>query len=524
MSEKAAKSLEQVHSTSEPLEVSPTQDGKRHYVYHEDERKERFSQGSKAIAILSVVCAGAALVSDGYSNNVMTMLNKVYAFKYPKAYTGDMSASVSNASLVGTILGQFFVGFCCDLLSRRFCIIVGTVLIVLGFFLSAVAHGKTTQGMFWMIVVFRGVTGFGVGAEYPSSSLTASEAANEKIKRRSRAFILATNLPLSFGGPFASIVFLIVNKITKSHLNALWRTMFALGCFWPLIIFYFRIKMTDSVLFKKSAVRRPTPRFYWLSLKYYGLRLLGTCLCWFMYDFVAFSSGIYSSTIISAVVKNGGKGMAHQAYLEVLAEWQLLVGALALPGVFLGALVIDKLGRKYTMLIGFTGYIVIGLIVGCAFGPIKRKTAAFIVLYGLMASSGNFGPGNCLGLVSSESFATPIRGTFYGISAVIGKVGAVCGTKAFQKVLKIGTNSQSGVRWVFIIAACIGAAGVILTFLLIPNIRADDLLQEDIKFKNYLRNNDYHGQIGLTVEDDEQDLHSDETETDGDGEIQKLHM
>ena len=40
----------------------------------------------------------------------------------------------------------------------------------------------------------------------------------------------------------------------------------------------------------------------------------------------------------------------------------------------------------------------------------------------------NAGMGNVLGLVSSESFATPVRGTFYGISALVGKIGAVAGT------------------------------------------------------------------------------------------------
>lgn len=34
---------------------------------------------------------------------------------------------------------------------------------------------------------------------------------------------------------------------------------------------------------------------------------------------------------------------------------------------------------------------------------------------GLMLSSGNMGPGDMLGLTSSESYATPVRGTLYGV-------------------------------------------------------------------------------------------------------------
>ena len=89
------------------------------------------------------------------------------------------------------------------------------------------------------------------------------------------------------------------------------------------------------------------------------------------------------------------------------------------------------------MMIGFCGYIVFGLIVGCGYHQIKPITGLFIVFYGLMMSCGNFGPGNNMGLTSSESFATPIRGTAYGISAAIGKVGAVVGTKTFSPIQKI---------------------------------------------------------------------------------------
>ena len=38
------------------------------------------------------------------------------------------------------------------------------------------------------------------------------------------------------------------------------------------------------------------------------------------------------------------------------AEYQLLLGSIALPGVFLGAYLCDKLGRKQTMMLGFSGY------------------------------------------------------------------------------------------------------------------------------------------------------------------------
>jgi MFS family permease len=95
--------------------------------------------------------------------------------------------------------------------------------------------------MFWMMTVSRGIIGFGVGGmfihfcfqfpatdspkgEYPASSTSASEAANEHaLKNRGPIFILVTNLPLSFGTPLAVIVFLIVfSACHQSHFSTVW--------------------------------------------------------------------------------------------------------------------------------------------------------------------------------------------------------------------------------------------------------------------------------------------------------------
>lgn len=456
------------------------------FEYDADERRGRLTK-RRVADIFTIVCAGFALISDGYQNNVMTMVNTVFAKLYPKQYTTDMKTNVSNASLVGTIFGQVIIGVLSDRLNRKQSIVIATAFLVFGTILCAASHGKSVNGMFWMLIIFRGVTGFGIGAEYPSCSVSANEAANETVRRRGGVFCLVTNLPLSFGGPFALIIFLIVYQITGSS-NGLWRTMFAIGAFWPLSVFYFRYKMATSELFRKSAIRKNTP--YWLALKFYWKRLLGTCGCWFLYDFVTFPNGIFSGTIISSVLKGADK---HN--LEKIAEWNLLLGIIAIPGVLIGAYLCDKIGRRNTLAVGFSGYIVFGLIIGLSFSKIKNIVPLFIVFYGLMMSSGNLGPGDMMGLVSSESFATPIRGTCYGISAAIGKVGAVVGTKVFTPI-----QVHIGERWTFIIAAICGLLGVLTAILFIPQLDNEDLLEEDIKFKNYLVANGWKGTFGYEDE------------------------
>lgn len=86
---------------------------------------------------------------------------------------------------------------------------------------------------------------------------------------------------------------------------------------------------------------------------------------WFLYDIVAFSNGAFSATVISTVVKN--------PTLLRTGEYQLLLGAIALPGALLGAFAVKFMGTKYLLVGGFSGYIVIGLIVGLAWDKITHS-------------------------------------------------------------------------------------------------------------------------------------------------------
>lgn len=442
-------------------------------------RRQRLSD------MFTIFCAGAALISDGYQNNLMTMTNVLFGMEYSEAYTSTVSTRVSNALLVGEILGQVVVGLSCDYLGRKTAIIMTTLFIVVGGILATAAHGTTTDGMFWMLTVSRGIVGFGTGGEYPASSTSASESANEyALSNRGLIFILVTNLPLSFGGPLAISIFLIVlSAAGSSHLSTVWRVCFGIGVLFPLTVFFFRIRMLTSKLYQTSAIKRRVP--YGLVLRYYWKSLIGTCGAWFLYDFVTFPNGVFSGTILASVVPSHGDKLTNTA------EWQLLLGAIALPGVIIGALMCNRVGRKNTMMIGFSGYLVFGLIIGCSYSRITKIVPLFVVFYGLMQSSGNLGPGNMLGLLSSESYATSVRGTCYGISAALGKVGAAVGTQAFTPI-----QDNLGKQWTFIIAAICGVVGILVTFFFVPNVNGEDLAINDERFRVYLVENGWEGEMG----------------------------
>ncbi|KAI0331949.1 MFS Git1p-like glycerophosphoinositol permease [Cubamyces sp. BRFM 1775] len=457
---------------------------------------------------MTIAAAAFGLISDGYQNNLMTMSNVVFKKLYPKEYTPDVSTRVSNSLLVGAVLGQISVGLLCDRIGRKAALVATTLLIIVGATIGTAANGAhgSVQGLFWCLTVARGITGVGVGGEYPASSTSASEAANEKVlKQRGPVFIMVTNFVLSFGGPLAVSVFLIVlSAAGENHLSTVWRVCFGIGVLLPMTVFYFRMRMLTTQLFRKAAIKSEcsvglehVP--YWLVVKRYWKSMIGTCGAWsvFLKQSVTFPNGVFSGTIISSVIKDGD--------IKATAEWQLLLGAIALPGVFVGALLCNRLGRRNTMILGFSGYLVFGLIIGVAYDKITKIIPLFIIFYGLMQSFGNLGPGDMLGLVSAESYATPVRGTCYGLSAAIGKTGAAVGTQAFTPI-----QTNLGKKWTFIIAAICGVTGILVTYFFVPDMTGVDLADEDEKFLEYLKDNGWRGDVGDDEDAVVDDLSSEE--------------
>jgi hypothetical protein len=75
--------------------------------------------------------------------------------------------------------------------------------------------------------------------------------------------------------------------------------------------------------------------------------------------------------------------------VRTVAVWQLILALFPVPGVRLGAWLVNRIGRKWTGVAGFTCYIVLGFIIGGYYEPLTTKSLpAFVVLYGLFACMG----------------------------------------------------------------------------------------------------------------------------------------
>jgi hypothetical protein len=88
----------------------------------------------------------------------------------------------------------------------------------------------------------------------------------------------------------------------------------------------------------------------------------------------------------------------------------------------------------------------------------------------LLAHTFGGGGGDCNFLVSSESFASPLRGHFLGFAAAVGKAGAAVGTAALGKALVSFDDPLKGEQVVFLIGRGISVGGTIVVRFLTPNV------------------------------------------------------
>ncbi|KAI8983938.1 major facilitator superfamily domain-containing protein [Mycotypha africana] len=441
----------------------------------------------RAASFFNVLFSGFALLSDGYQSGVISFVNlflgKIYG---DSIFNADMKSRLSYAMFVGAIVGQLGFGLVIDRIGRKIGLILTTVLVIVGAALSSASSGTSVNGMLWMMIISRGILGVGVGGEYPCSSVSAGESADEVAPgKRGGLFVLVTNFVIDLGYVVSAIVPVVLLAIFKDNLEPVWRLCLGLGVVPPLSVLYFRLKMGDSERYKTGALRKHVP--YLLIFKRYWFRILLSSGLWFIYDFITYPNGVFSSVILDSVASGDSN-------IQIVA-WNILLFAFYLPGCLAGAYSVDKLGRRKTLAFGLMAQGIVGMILGGVYEPLSKNCMPmFIIMYGIFLALGEYGPGPTMGLNAMEMFPTAVRGTCYGIAAAVGKVGATVGTLAFVPM----QEAMGGYRGPFLVGSGIAIAASFVAWFFVPEIGVDGLAEEDADFRAYLEKHGYDvSQFGL---------------------------
>ncbi|ODV70504.1 glycerophosphoinositol permease [Hyphopichia burtonii NRRL Y-1933] len=435
--------------------------------------------------------SGAGLFSDGYVNNSVSTVNTCLKTLYGTTYTDSRAISnISAIVFVGTIVGQLSFGYISDHMSRKQGMMIANTMLIIFTLLCAVGTwGKngSPQGLFAALTVFRFFLGIAIGAEYPTSSVIASEFANElPAGKRNRYFCWFTNFCIDVGFVVSAFVPLVCLWIfSDHHLTAVWRVSLGLGCIPPLALFFLRLKMLESSSFKKHSVRSAKKFPWWQVVKFYWFRLTVVSLIWFIYDFSTYSFSTYSSYILLEIVPGDD--------LYKNFGWNVVFNLFYIPGAFLGCLSADYIGPRLTIAGALVIQSSISFAMASHYPTLKKHIASFVVVFGFQQTFGEFGPGDNIGLLAAKTSCTTVRGSYYAIAAAVGKIGAFVGTYIFPIIMS--NASKVSADWEmqapFFVSAALCMFSAFLALFLCPTVDQDAIDNEDAAFIAYLKDQGY---------------------------------
>ncbi|KAJ6442371.1 inorganic phosphate transporter (predicted) [Purpureocillium lavendulum] len=413
--------------------------------------------------------AGAGFFTDGYINLTIGLVVPVLGYLYFEEDGSSVPASNSDimkGSLsLGMIVGQIGFGLLGDTWGRR--AVYGKELIVtlFGTLMVVLLPWKdfSPQAVTTWISVFRVVSGIGVGAassDYPLSSTLSAE--NGSIGSRAVQVLTVFSF-IGIGNYFASIIFIILLSAFKSAvfgdiraLEWVWRLQLGIGMIPAAITLYSRLTMPETEPYKKYVTDNARCRQdrglqnqmhdFWDYFKEWrhAKVLLATSTAWFLFDIAYYGINLNQSIILSKI----GYAKGEDPWSTL---WKIAVGNIIrdmarvmadefkgyLPGFFIGIPLADAIGRVRQQFYPSVAVCILYAIwAGISAPSVHTSSGGLLAMFAVSQLMLCLGPNCTTFLLPSEVFPTRVRGTAHGISAAVGKSGAVLTAFAFGTITK----------------------------------------------------------------------------------------
>jgi hypothetical protein len=272
-------------------------------------------------------------------------------------------------------------------------------------------------------------------------------------------------------------------------LNGVWRSFYLTGAVFVLLLLLYRwLVLEEGDGHKKVRERRKQRELKlgkgatstWKILKFYAPRLIGTGGNWFVWDMAFYGLKLFSGPIFDQINPEGD--------LIVNNGWLLFNNLCALLGYYAAASVIDgkRLGRRRLQIFSFAMNTFLFMTAAAIFDSSRPETLMF--LYFASSFFGNFGANVTTYVMAAETYPTELRGTCHGISAFVGKAGALTATIVF---------SGKSAKTIFWICGVLSLVGSIFTFLFSVDLTHVSLTEHDVQLELFLegRPERYEGKL-----------------------------
>ncbi|MGO2112497.1 MAG: MFS transporter [Pseudoclavibacter sp.] len=360
---------------------------------------------------------------------------------------------IGSIGFVGMALGATLGGLLADRLGRRQ--VFAITLLVYGLATGAAALATSVAAL----MILRFVVGIGLGAELPVASTLVSEYAPKRIRGR---VVVLLEAFWAVGWIMAAIIGTFVIPTSDDG----WRWALAIGLVPAAYALYVRYRLPESVRHLESkgrfdeaelAVRefessadipappasqieaaqlrsareaaRPdgAPRVSIWSSKL-RRRTIALWAIWFCINLSYYGAFTWIPTLLT------GRGFD----LVRAFEFTLIITLAQLPGYFVAAWLIERIGRRVTLIV---------FLVGSAGGAAWYGFAAsepMIIAAGMTLSFFNLGAWGALYAIGPELYPTNIRGTGTGAAAGFGRIASIIAPLIVPPLLVLGGGGGTG--------------------------------------------------------------------------------
>ena len=408
---------------------------------------------------LTIVSAGGPFI-DGYLLSIIgiALVSINQSFEVSSLWSGLLGSS----TLIGMFLGALLFGYLTDKMGREFLYKYD----LWAFFFISISFLFVDSIL--MIFVLRFLLGIAIGADYPIATSLLTEFAPKKYRGK----MLGTLICSWFLGAITAYgvgYFLLETGVGS------WKLILATGAIPTIIVLFLRSKTPESPRWLRMKgqddkalsvlqgiygpkaslddIPKPTTNKVKVSKlfsKQYRKRMLFVCLFWNFGVIPIYA--VY--TFVPSILANLNLNSGNAAYIgSGIIEGCFLIGCI------FGVILIERLGRRNLLLMGFwvTSVALLGLSI--------FSEASIIWIITLFAIFALFaGASNVLEWIyPNELFPTDVRASAVGFATAASRFGAATGTLLLP-ILLDATNL--GVT--MLVVTIINVLGLIVTYLWAP--------------------------------------------------------
>jgi putative MFS transporter len=339
---------------------------------------------------------------------------------------------IGSMNSVGMAVGALVFGIMADRIGRKQVFIITLLLFSIG---SGVSAFATTLSVF---LILRFIIGMGLGGELPVASTLVSESVS--AEKRGRVVVLLESFWAAGWLIAAVISYFIIPKFG-------WQVALLISATPAIYALYLRIGLPDSPRFSAVKNKAKITAFQSLAKLWSKEYRRPTIMLWIVWFCVVFSYYGMFLWLPSVMVMKGFSLIKSFEYVLIMTLAQL-------PGYFTAAWCIERLGRKFVLVVYLIGTAISAYLFGTA------ESTALLMTAGILLSFFNLGAWGGLYAYTPEQYPTIIRGTGAGMAAAVGRVGGILGPLLVGYFVK-SEMPISTIFTIFCISVLIGAFTVL---------------------------------------------------------------